>query len=89
MDFNQCFDILQTRASGGQKSAEYQSSQPAEMVAASVLAAADNFPLPKSATSMEMISCLHGLQAERIKVVIGGFTFGILVLCYVMSVGCV
>jgi hypothetical protein len=89
MDFNQCFDILQTRASGGQKSAEYQNSQPAEMVAASVLAAADNFPLPKSATSMEMISCLHGLQAERIKVVIGGFTFGILVLCYVMSVGCV
>jgi hypothetical protein len=72
MDFNQCFAILQTRASGGQNSAEYQSSRPVEKVAASVLAA-DNFPLPKSATAMEMISCLHALQAERIKVGIGGF----------------
>jgi hypothetical protein len=81
MDFNQCFDILQTRASGGQNSAEYQSSQPAEKVAASVLAAADSFPLPESATAMEMISCLHGLQAERIKVVISGFVFGLLGLC--------
>jgi hypothetical protein len=77
------------RASAGQNSAEDQSSQPGEKVAASVLAAADDFPLPKSTTAMEMISCLHGLQAERIKVVIGGFAFGLLTLCYDTSVGCV
>jgi hypothetical protein len=87
MDFNQCFSILQMRASVGQNSAEDQSSQPGEKVAASVLAAADN--LPASTTAMEMISCLHVLQAERIKVVIGGFAFGLLILCYDTSLGCV